>query len=711
MNPRLQKSSICVLLMALVWLVYGQTLRHEFVNFDDAIYVADNAELLRPLTWKGVGWEFTHAVNANYHPLTMLSYMLDYKLYGLNAGGYHLTNIQFHIAAVIALFLVLESMTGMLLRSAFVAALFAIHPLHVESVAWVSERKDVLSSFFFMLTLGAYAWYCRRPGIARYTAVFLLSALGLMCKPMLVTIPGVLLLLDYWPLDRSKLGIKRLLLEKAPLIALSVACCVVAVLTQRAAEAIKEYPLPLRISNALVSFVTYIVQTIWPVGMAAYYPYRKDGIPFMETAIAFCVLAAISATAFALRRRKPYVLAGWLWYVGMLVPVIGIIQVGRQARADRYMYLPQIGLFIAATWAAGDVSSAWRHRRLTLGFSACAVTIALALVAHLQASYWHDSKALWSHAIAAAPSDWIAHRNYALLLLRGGEIDAALREFRKTLPMEDDRAEGLDDIGNALFQKGEIGAAIEQYKEALKISPDHAKSHDSLGEALLRMGKAGEAIPEFTRALELDPPNAQTEVDLGVAFYATGRLDAAVDHLQKAVNLKPNLVEGHLNLGAVWHARGEFKKAITEYELALGFQPSDAQVHYNLGNALLEEGKPEQAASHLEKALESQPAFAPAMNRLAWVLATSTNPGLRDPRRAVDLALRANEISNGGNPDFLRTLAEAYAADGQFPAAIAAGRRALKLATAQGNTSLADALGREIRRYEADDATVSRAGR
>ena len=370
---------ICLVLAAMTWLVFGQTLGHEFVNYDDEDYVADNPAALGGLSLKGIVWAFTHDVNDNWTPLTVISHMLDCQLYGTQAGWHHLTSVLLHTASVIVLFLVLKRMTAALWRSAFVAAVFAIHPLHVESVAWIAERRDVLSGLFFMLTLGAYAGYVQRwPKVESresraqavptldprrstldYCLVLLFFALGLMCKPMLVTLPFVLLLLDYWPLKRftqpgGRLVPWRLIAEKVPLLALSGAACVATLFAQtEAIQPFEQMSLPLRVGNALISYVTYLGQMIYPAGLAVYYPYPETGLPLWKIVAAFVLLLVISAGALAARRKQPWFLFGWLWYLGMLVPVIGVLQVGSQARADRYTYLPQIGLYIACLGSEG----------------------------------------------------------------------------------------------------------------------------------------------------------------------------------------------------------------------------------------------------------------------------------------------------------------------------------------------------------------------
>ena len=412
---------VSIFLIAITWLVFGETLRHPFINLDDPEYVFENPKIITGLTSSGVLWAFTHFHGGNWHPLTSISHMLDCQFFGLQAGWHHFTNVLLHTVAVILLFLVFREMTGALWRSAFLAAVFAIHPLRVESVAWIAERKDVLSGVFFMLTLGAYVRYVHEASSIRYLFVMLLFALGLMTKPMLVTVPFVFLLLDYWPLDRFahtspvelklKTGIAcwwnqksittRLVLEKTPLIVLSIGSSIATLLAQKdAVSSIESLPLWWRINNAFVSYLAYTWQMIYPIHLALVYPLPKHWPSFWEVAMAIAFLACVTTVVLSFRKKYPYLFTGWFWYVGMLVPVIGIVQVGVQARADRYTYLPQIGLYLIATWTIADLSRAWRYRRQILGVAAAIVITALAWLTWIQSTYWRDSEILWTHTLA-----------------------------------------------------------------------------------------------------------------------------------------------------------------------------------------------------------------------------------------------------------------------------------------------------------------------
>ena len=646
-SERLVVFAVCVYLAGITWIVFGQTLGHGFFNYDDPQAVSEVAEVTHGLSLKGIAWAFTHTLIGHWDPLTTLSHMADCQIFGLAPAGHHLTNVLLHMTTAILLFLVLREMTGAIWRSAFVAALFAVHPLRVESVAWITERKDVLSGVFFMLTLGAYTRYTRAPSVRRYLAVALAFALGLMCKSMLVTVPFVLLLLDYWPLGRWAQTVpdvgaaharRRLwtpLLEKLPLLLLSATSIAIQIFAVRGMiRPATALPLLPRVVNALASYVAYIGQMIYPVGLTVLYPFPYQGFPLWKAIYVILLLAGISGWAFASRRKHPYVLTGWLWYLGMLVPVIGLVQVGDQARADRYTYLPQIGLALLATWTVADLSASWRHRRLLLGAAAGTAIALLTLVAHAQTAYWRDSQTLWEHTLTCTRYNAMAHNN----------------------------------LGNALFEKGDTDAAILQFQKTIEIAPRYAAGH----------------------------------YNLGLALSKKGLKDASTAQFQAAIEIQPDDLDSLLNLGNALREKGEVDAAIAQYRKALDARPDDQKVNYDLGNALFQKGMAKDAISHFEKALKADPLSVQTLNNMAWVLATCADQTLRNPPRAVELARRANEICAGRNPDVLRTLATAHAANGEFPAALEAASQALQLASSADNANLKSILQKEIGRYEAN---------
>ncbi len=533
---------VCLFLAAITWVVFGQTVHHQFINFDDGDYVFKNPHVSRGLTTGGIVWAFTHLHAANWHPLTWLSHMLDCQLYGLNPAGHHLTNVLLHAATAILLFLVLLQMTGFLWRSAFVAAVFAIHPLRVESVAWVAERKDVLSGLFFMLTLGAYVRYARRPSPGRYTLVLLLFALGLMCKPMLVTVPFVLLLLDYWPLDRvgEKFRIPRsLIVEKLPLLALAGASCVATLFAQEAAlRPSADFPFLVKLGNATLSYVAYMRQMFWPSDLAAYYPFAIKDVVLSRVLLSLVLLAGISVAVFVLRRHR-YLVTGWLWYLIMLGPVIGILQVGNQARADRYTYLPQIGLYLLLTWAAADFCARWPQRHLLLGSLAGVVLVVLALTARTQAAYWKDSQSLWTLTLARTSDNAMAELNLGEAVYKQGKAEEAIAHFRRALQIQPNEATINGSLGVALLTTGQRDEAMARLRASLQINPNQASIHSSLGVALLEAGQAEESLAHLRTAVAIAPDDGDAHYNLGNTLREMGRAKEAVDRVRERVADQP----------------------------------------------------------------------------------------------------------------------------------------------------------------------------
>jgi tetratricopeptide (TPR) repeat protein len=649
---------VLLTLIALTWAVYGQTLRHEFVNFDDDLYVYNNPVITRGLSVDGISRAFTQGQARNWHPLTTITHMADCQLYGLRAGGHHLTNCLLHTLTVVLLFFVLQQMTGAVWRSAFVAALFAIHPLHVESVAWVAERKDVLSGVFFMLTLLAYVHYTRACSIWRYLAVVFLFALGLMSKPMLVTLPFLLLLLDYWPLSRfkrvpltrqyredidqrSQTRSRALFAEKLPLLVLSAGSCAVTfVLQKRATGAIPPLPLLWRIENAVTSYMIYVYKTIWPARLAVFYPHPNNTSPLWEVVLAITVLLAISAAVIVFRRQVPYLFTGWFWYVCMLVPVIGLVQVGEQAYADRYMYLPSIGLFLVAVWFGADLLASRKSRSRLAVAIAATVVVAMTLTAFVQTSYWRNSETLWTHALAVTNDNDFAHNNLGYLCVDHGELDRAISHF----------------------------------EAASRIRSSKPDPHYSVGSAFVQM-------------------------NLADAFARKGQSDQAMAHYEEAIQLQPNYADAYYNRGNVLLTKGRIAEAIADLETAIQIQPADADAHTCLGNAFLRQGAVSEAIAQYEQAVALAPQDPHSRNNLAWLLATSPDSPIRSGARAVELAQQAVQLSGGRDPQFRRTLAAAYAETGRFSEAANAAEQAMAIANLQGNSRLATALKQDIVLY------------
>jgi protein O-mannosyl-transferase len=618
---------VSLILVAATVVAYAPVRQYGFVNIDDAQYVSDNAAVSGGLSGPAISWAFTTGHAGNWHPLTWLSHMLDVELYGLNAGPHHLTSLLLHVANALLLFGLLHRMTGALFRSAFVAALFALHPLHVESVAWVAERKDVLSTLFLLLTIRAYLGYVRRPRPSRYALVLGLFALGLMAKPMLVTLPCVLLLLDYWPLARAApLGAwRQLSLEKLPLLGLAVASSVVTFVVQQRAGAVKgldALPLDHRLANAVMAYATYIGKMLWPVHLAAIYPYPASRPGWL---VAGAAVGLIAVTVLTLRaaRHHPYLPVGWLWYLGTLVPVIGLVQVGSQPMADRYTYVPLIGLFLIVAWGIPDLLARSSHRDLALGAAAGLVILGCAVATRRQVQPWRSSVALWQHALAATAENHRAHNNLGHALAREGRAGEAIAHYTEALRIKPDYAEAHNNLGFALAEQGRASDAIVHYSEALRVLPDYVEAHNNLGVALAGEGNDDGAIRHLSEAVRIEPGRAVSHNNLGAVLAKRGRLDEAIRHFSEAVRLEPAYVDAYKNLATAHGGKGtalaevgKVDEAIREFREALRLAPPEADRHYHLAVMLVRSGRTSEAIRHFEQALELDPAHPGARRAL-----------------------------------------------------------------------------------------------
>lgn len=552
---------LIILLLTLITLaVFRPVLNNGFVSFDDLDYITGNTLVRRGLSRDGFCWAFTSiGYSANWHPLTWISHMTDVELFGLDPAGHHLTSLLIHLANTILLFLVLRSMTGALWRSAFAAALFAVHPMHVESVAWVSERKDVLSALFWLLTMAAYLRYVRKPGRAAYLAVILLYMAGLMAKPMVMTLPLVLLVLDFWPLGRLGIvpadgesgpargfavrDLYRLLIEKLPLLAASV---VSAALTLAAQEKMAAFSLTgagglwMRLNNALVSYMRYIIKMIWPGGLAVLYPFRP--LPAWQGLLAACLIVAVTAITLSRARKEPFLPAGWLWYTVTLLPVIGIVQVGSQAMADRYTYLPFIGLFVIVSWGADALVRRRSYKRVAAIVMAGVLAVFMK-TAFVQVGYWHDSITLYRRAVTVTSGNWLSHNNLGSALAAEGEIEEAAYHFRESLRINPGYHVAHYNLGNAYAGRGKFQEALGHYRAALDIEPAFMEARYSMGSTFLRLGRNREAIDSFTRVIESDPGAALAHYKLGVALDREGRLKEAACRYRRALEINPGYTE------------------------------------------------------------------------------------------------------------------------------------------------------------------------
>jgi len=568
-NRRWFTVGLCIALSGLTWLVFGQTLWHDFINYDDPRYVYENIKITSGLSISGIVWAFTHIHSMNWHPLTTISHMLDCQLYGLHPGWHHFTNVLLHTVAVIFLFLALQQMTGAFWRSAIVAAVFTIHPLRVESVAWIAERKDVLSGVFFMLTLLAYVHYVRLPSIRRYLIVLLVLACGLLSKPMLVTLPFVLLLLDYWPLDRMRGQLWRRVLEKVPLVVLSAVSSIATLVAQKGAVGYtEELPILERINNAVVSYVLYISQMFWPVRLAVFYPHPENRLPLWGIICSLLLLISITVIGIVLRKKRPYLITGWLWYLGMLVPVIGLVQVGWQGRADRYTYLPQIGLYIAVTWAVADLTVSWRYRPAIVGIATILAVGLLSWGAWVQTSYWHDSETLFRHALAVTTNNDVAENNLGIVFLRQGKLDEAISLLEAAVDLRPDNSPAHENLAKALLQNGDVDNALIHYQKLLELQPDNIEVHNIVGTVLVQRGRIREGVEEWQKVLAIQPDNGNAMSNLAWVF-ATSPDDSlragtkAVQLAQEALRISGGRIPILFRtLAAAYAETGEFSKAI-----------------------------------------------------------------------------------------------------------------------------------------------------
>ncbi|UCE99319.1 MAG: tetratricopeptide repeat protein [Planctomycetota bacterium] len=530
---------IYVILILVTFVSFSPVLNHGFVDYDDNDYVTENPHVKAGLTRDSIIWAFTAEHSSNWHPLTWLSHMLDCQLFGTEPWGHHLMSLLIHIINTVLLFAMLKKMTGTLWRSFFVAAAFALHPLHVESVTWIAERKDVLSGLFWFLTVAAYLQYVKHPGKINYSLIVVVFALGLMAKPILVTLPFVLLLLDFWPLERfQRHNACRLVGEKVPLLCLSAISSVITFIVQQrtgAVARIEQVAFDSRVANAFISYIVYLSKMIWPSRLAVFYPYPTGAVSIWLAVLAALLVVCISICLIWLARNRKYLLTGWFWYIGALVPVIGLIQVGGQVRADRYTYLPSIGIFIIVAWSAAEVLAKWRYRRVVLSVSGGLVICAMVLCARLQLRHWQDSFTLFKHSVEVTKNNYVGHTG----------------------------------LGKALRAQGKLDEAIEQYHEALRIKPDYAITHYNLGNALLAQGKVDEAIDEYHQTIQFDENYTPAFTNLGGALATKGNLDEAIDCFRKAVDLEPNEARTHYNLGYVLELKGSLDEAIKQYRLTL----------------------------------------------------------------------------------------------------------------------------------------------
>ncbi len=743
LKPFRTRRFICLLLVLMTLALYWPVTNHSFTNFDDDQYVTGNAHVTAGLTWSGIVWAFQSGYAHNWHPLTWMSHMLDCQLYGLNPTGHHLTSLLLHIANTVLLFLFLNRITGTKWRSAFVAALFACHPLHVESVAWVAERKDVLSTFFWMLTLLAYARFVEelklktpQPTVQSpksktqtaklntqhsksrffYILTLLMFVCGLMSKPMVVTLPFVLLLLDFWPLKRLSLNsprpaklIGKLTFEKLPFLMLTAVSSAVTYLVQQhgAVASLSSLPLSFRIENAAVSYFRYVSKSFWPVNLAVLYPIPCHWPPgLIVVSTLFIVACSISFTWLAW--RHPYLFVGWFWFLGTLIPVIGLVQVGLQSMADRYMYIPGIGLFIAVVWGFTALLDQWPQKKWIAAGAGIVVLAGCMAGTRTQLQYWQNSITLFSHARAVTSDNYVADRHLGEALDEAGQFGKAVPVLEESVRLNLYDARVFSELGLALAQTGKLPEAIECFRRAVQLRPHDPVLRYDLGAELLAGGHWDAAAVQLSTALELNPNLAPAHRSLAAVLLKQGATNEALEHFAKAVELNPSWAQAHFEYGLALLNNNQSANAAAQLSKAVALEPDQTKSHYRLAEALYRQHHSREAIEEFWKALRLAPNSPDALDELAWILATDPNPELRSGTVAVHLAERACNLTHHQAAAMMTTLGAAYAEAGRFPEAIEAAQKAYELASAAGQKDLANKNEDFLKLYQSRQAYHSK---
>jgi tetratricopeptide (TPR) repeat protein len=622
---------VCAGLGAAVLAVFWPALHCGFVNYDDPAYVTDNWHVRHGFNGQSVRWALTAVAASNWHPLTWMSHILDCQLYGLHAWGHHLSSLLLHLGSTVLLFLLLNRMTGALWRSALATALFALHPLRVESVAWVSERKDVLSGFFWMLAVGAYLRYAEnfKSQLSNFKFFYVLAlfffALGLMAKPMVVTLPFVLLLLDYWPLGRMEFGPRfsgRLLVEKIPFFLLAAASCAVTFLVQERAGAVAtltRFSLQARLCDIPVAYARYVGKSFWPVNLSAYYPYRAWS--WEEIIGAALLLGLATRLVFWRRRAQPYLAVGWFWFLGVLAPVIGLVQVGGQSLADRYTYLPSIGLWIMTVWGLCDLAAKAPILRAALTAAGCVAVAVCGLLARNQTGVYRDSGTLWKASLRSYPDCLAARNNLAKWFLDTGQLNEAAAQCQETLAILPTDPTAPNILALIHLRQGEVDEAIAESLKSIQLQPRSDGNRQTLGRAYLAKGQFAPAAAAFKEALALNPSAAEAWCNLGYALLQSGQVAEAAAAYGKALDLAPDYALAHNDLGNILLRQGREEEAMEQFQRAVQSAPDFAEAHYNLAGILARRGRLDEAIAQCQKALEIQPALAAARQRLAQLTA------------------------------------------------------------------------------------------
>jgi len=757
------RTLIYIGLVAATFVAYEPVRHNDFTRYDDAKYITKNPNVSGGITQQSVTWAFTKLYAANWHPLTWLSHMLDCQLFGLKPFWHHLISVLFHIANALLLFWILKNITGTMWTSAFVAAVFALHPLQVESVAWAAERKTVLSGLFWLLTMAAYIRYARQPRLGRYLVVLLVFGLGIMTKPAVVTLPLVLLLLDYWPLERigrpgppmagklryatpgkqrvggasQKVSAVRLIVEKIPLLALSVILSVMTLKAQQSGGAVitfEKIPLDYRIANVFTSYIKYIGKMICPSRLAVFY--SNPHVNLLEATVVVCALlfVLISILSIYIGRRRRYVAVGWLWYVVTLVPMIGLVQVGTQAMADRYMYISMLGLLIIATWSVKDLIANNRHWKTAATVLAAIVLSSAVILTRTQVKYWQDDMTLFAHTLKVTENNPLAEHNYGSALFEAGQLDEAIPHFNNAIRIIPTFVEARNNLGKIFLIQGKTNEAIACFNDVLRQNGGSAEAHYYLAMALGAQGKYNDAIKHFAMVPSLDTkypdarygmglalmaanrPNeaiacfndvlrqngdsAEAHYNLGIALGKQKKYDEAIEHLAKVLQLNPMYPEAHNKIGFALQLAGRPDEAIKYLNEGLKINKGQ-ETYANLGSAYIQAGKYDLAIANLTKAIELKPDNIEVLNKLAWLFGAVDNTSIHNAQKAIEFAQQGCELTGYKDPMLLDTLAVAYAAAGRFDEAKATAEKALSIAKETGRENLAVEIQNRIKLYEA----------
>ncbi|MBN1766707.1 MAG: tetratricopeptide repeat protein [Sedimentisphaerales bacterium] len=753
MNPLPKKWHVVIicLLLAIAILVAYEGVRHNDFVYDDWSYVTLNHHIQSGITPATIRWAFTKFHSANWHPLTWLSHALDVEIFGLDPAGHHVTNVIIHLVNSLLLFWILQQMTGKLWASTLVAAAFALHPVHVESVAWVSERKDVLSAFFAFLTIGAYVRYAARPGIGRYLWVFLFLAFGLMSKPMLVTLPFILGLLDYWPLNRIRgwsdkenitgypqFSPSTLLMEKTPLFILVMVSCIITFIAQRGAGAtagVNLFSIKMRLCNMLISYVSYLGKMIYPRNLCVFYPWRGNSIPDYLYLLSFLFLSATTVLVIWLSRRKRYLMVGWFWFLGMLVPVIGLVQIGGQSMADRYTYLPGIGFFIMVSWGLSDLVSRWLPDKRALGIFTLILIAAMIAGTRRQTRYWENNITLFAHTLGVKDCcrNTRSAEDYARYLenqfhdidentIRPIEIDLrfvyawfylgeyylelnniehAYLCYNKSCEQMPEYYTHFDKPAQKAKEQGQMDLAVRIWEKVIKYNPGHINANYNLGMAAVRQGHYDKAREYFNQVLKKNPNHYLAANNLAFALEKTGKIDEAIDLWKRVLTIVPNYPNANFSLGTAMYLQGRFDEALEYFHTALQSNPDWFEIQVRLGDIYYQTNDFKTAIDHWTHAVRLEPESPEVLNKLAWTLATAADETLRNPADAVRYAQKACELTQSVDYAKLDTLSAAYAAAGEYDKAVETAEKSIRIATDAGDQTYVQDAQNRLKLYQA----------